>query len=342
MTTLDATTASPHTQLDPGADSVQIARHFRQILLWPLQLIPLGPEVKHVVHHWEALSYPGLTPMWREVQDEFTGDPGEFQERHYREFVTFLPHVQRFLYGQGRSSSTAHGYGESPMRVYRRSDIKQIRLTFPDDAQLTLNVQHIDLYFFYEVDVALLAFEYYADDVPLPRVLDIGYRFGRVFPARWDSDGVADQCMKNIEWLDEDGAVMMDSDFDQRQAFLSHACQHREARVGRHWDYLLRPMVQHDSERAGEVRYRQLDYHHLPKLTYLAIQDLARRLFSLGHGVRAGCWLWLPASARVARTLRARRLLRSLLGSAASGDQRELTHRVHVALDGDHRQCEKP
>lgn len=261
--------AAPVANID---DASLVARHFRQILLWPLQLMPLSPASR-LQRPWEALSRDGESPVWCEVEDEFTGDPSAFQERHYREFVTFLPHVQRFLYGQGRSSSSAHGYGESPMRVFRRSDIKQARLTFSDGAALTLHVQHVDLYFYYDVDVAMLAFEYYADDVPLARVQDIGYRFGRVFPARWDGEGVADQCMHNVEWLGEHGAVLMDSDFGQRQAFLSHACQHREARVGRHWDFLLRPMVQHDSERAGELRYRQLDYHHLPKLTYLAFDD---------------------------------------------------------------------
>jgi hypothetical protein len=279
-------------------DSARMARHFRQILLWPLQLIPLSTAAKPSQHHWEWLARPGSAPVWREVLDEFTGDPSDFQERHYREFVTFLPHVQRFLYGQGRGSSTANGYGESPMRVFRRSDIKHIRLTFPDGEKLTLTVQHIDLYFFYEVDVALLAFEYYADDVPLWRVQDIGYRFGRVFPARWNSDGVPDQCMRNIEWLGEGGAVLMDSDLHHRQAFLSHACQHREARVGRHWDFLLRPMVQHDSERAGELRYRQLDYHHLPTLTYLSFDDpfeLSREdFFRLGMALEPDTGSGLP------------------------------------------------
>lgn len=289
---------SPGKTFEPT--DAPIARHFRQILLWPLQLIPLSTAAKPTQHHWEALTRPGSAPIWREVQDEFTGDPSDFQERHYREFVTFLPHVQRFLYGQGRSSSSAHamGYGESPMRVYRRSDIKHIRLTFPDNEVLLLTVQHIDLYFFYEVDVALLAFEYFADDVPLSRVKDIGYRFGRVFPARWNSEGVPDQCMRNIEWLGENGAVLMDSDLHQRQAFLSHACQHREARVARHWDYLLRPMVQHDSERAGEIRYRQLDYHHLPKLTYLAFDDpfaLTREdFFRLGMALEPDTGSGLP------------------------------------------------
>ena len=37
------------------------------------------------------------------MADEFTGDPGEFKERHYGEFVTFLPYVQRFLYGEVRA-----------------------------------------------------------------------------------------------------------------------------------------------------------------------------------------------------------------------------------------------
>jgi hypothetical protein len=294
------THAVPAPSNASDADSPRLARHFRQILLWPLQLIPLGPGTKAWQHHWEVLTRPGCSPVWQEVQDEFTGDPDEFQERHYREFVTFLPHVQRFLYGQGRSgaNASATGYGESPMRVFRRADIKHIRLTFPDGEVLTMEVKHIDLYFFYEVDVALLAFEYWADDVPLSRVQDIGYRFGRVFPARWNSEDVPEQCMRNIEWLGEDGAVLMDSDFHLRQAFLSHACQHREARVGRHWDFLLRPMVQHDSDRAGEIRYRQLDYHHLPTLTYLAFDDpfeLTREdFFRLGMSLEPDTGSGLP------------------------------------------------
>jgi phage terminase large subunit len=43
----------------------------------------------------------GDASPWCEVVDEYTGDAsGHFQERHYNEFVTFLPYVQRFLYGE--------------------------------------------------------------------------------------------------------------------------------------------------------------------------------------------------------------------------------------------------
>ncbi|HKP61817.1 MAG TPA: hypothetical protein VJV78_34035 [Polyangiales bacterium] len=252
--------------------SESIVRHFRQIVMWPLQLIPLKPW-SQVQHHWEAFAEAGSELPWAEVLDEFTGDPSEFHERHYREFVTFLPHVQRFLYGQGRSSSSSRGYGESPMRVFRRSDITQMRLTFDDRATLLATVKHVDLYFYYDVDVVMLAFEFFADDVPLHRVQDILYRFGRSYPAQWDESGVPDQCMRNVEWLDESGRVLSSSDFSSRQTFLSHACEHREARIGRHWQYLLRPMVQHHSEIEGEVRYRQLEYHRLPKMTYLSFDN---------------------------------------------------------------------
>ena len=52
---------------------------------------------------------------------EFLIDPSEFQERHYREFVTFLPHVQRVLYGEGAVGDRAE-QRESPIPVARKRD----------------------------------------------------------------------------------------------------------------------------------------------------------------------------------------------------------------------------
>lgn len=249
-----------------------VARHFRQILIWPLQLMPLraGDQVQR---HFEALEKIGADNPWREVQDEFTGDPTQFQERHYREFVTFLPYVQRFLYGQGRSSNTLRGYGESPIRVYRRSDIASVRLTCDDGAIVDLCVKHIDLYFFYDVDVVILAMELHADDLPLARVQEIMYRFGRTFPAQWDDDGRASHCMRRVEWIDQEGQVLAASDFDNRAKYLAHVCEHRASAVGSHWEFLLQPMAQHHSEQQGQIRYRQLEYHRLPKMTYLSFDD---------------------------------------------------------------------
>lgn len=256
---------------DSAAGKLMV-RHFRQILVWPLQLMPLraGDQVQR---HFEALDQIDTGNPWREVQDEFTGDPTQFQERHYREFVTFLPHVQRFLYGQGRGSSTLRGYGESPIRAYRRSDIALIRMTCADGTAVDLTVKHVDLHFFYDVDVVILALEVFADELPFARVQEIMYRFGRTFPSQWDADGLASHCMRRVQWIGFGGEVLAESDFDNRAKYLAHVCEHRAACVGAHWEFLLQPLAQHHSEREGVIRYRQLEYHRLPKMTYLAFDD---------------------------------------------------------------------
>src|SRR5688572_1974308 len=96
--------------LDPlasGAESatgsgVQV-RHLRQVLLWPLRLMPVpGADGAHR-RPWQLLRELGDSSPWKEVVDEYTGERDRFHERHYNEFVTFLPYVQRFLYGEGRS-----------------------------------------------------------------------------------------------------------------------------------------------------------------------------------------------------------------------------------------------
>ena len=48
-------------------------RHFRQILLWPLQLMPIR-EGSQIQRHWEVLEHGGDDNPWHEVVDEFTGD----------------------------------------------------------------------------------------------------------------------------------------------------------------------------------------------------------------------------------------------------------------------------
>src|SRR4029453_19020968 len=116
----------PKGRLKKVSDAKQI-RHMRQNLLWPVHLLPL-PEGASLQHHWEHLAKPSDHSPWREVDDEF-GAPTEFQERHYNEFVTFLPPVQRFLYGQGVGKAVRRSYGESPIRVMRRNDVAGVRLT---------------------------------------------------------------------------------------------------------------------------------------------------------------------------------------------------------------------
>ena len=248
-------------------------RHFRQILLWPLQLMPIraGSQIQK---HWELLERGGEGHPWHEVVDEFTGDPTQFQQRHYNEFITFLPYVQRFLYGEGRVTGNEGESGASSMRVFRRDDIAGIRLTpQAEDAPLLLSVAHVDLVFFFDIDIVLLVVEVFADDLSLSTVQDVLYRSGRTHPDGWDERGQGIHCMYRSEWLSADGGVLAVSDFEQRERYLSFVCKHRAPYVADHWAFLLRPLVLDHTDEKGAIRYRQIEYNRLPVMAYLSLDD---------------------------------------------------------------------
>ena len=189
--------AAPTLRAMPNPPSPQV-KHLRQVLLWPLRLMPL-PEGTSA-RPWEL-----LTPTWREEVDEYTGNADDFHERHYNEFVTFLPYVQRFLYGDGRAQRGASAAG-SPMRLFRRRDVARVRVVSkPGDAPLLLDIVHVDLYFFLDIDLVLLNVEVSANDLPLAQAQDLLYRFGRAYPAGWDAMGQALHCMDSVEFLDAAG-----------------------------------------------------------------------------------------------------------------------------------------
>ncbi|WP_047391875.1 MULTISPECIES: CorA family divalent cation transporter [Chitinibacter] len=255
-----------------------LVRHFRQILIWPLQLMPMSHlpgELKAMGRQWEILQRAASEGSpWQPRATEFDTSPEQFEERHYREFITFLPYVQRFLYGEQVSmAGDIASYGRSPLHVFRRSDIQQVLMVFKDGATHHFKVAHIDLYFFYDVDVVILAFEIMGNDLPLRRVQDALFRFGRAYPAQWDGPREAANCLRKVAWLDADGEVLAESDYEERQAYLSHMGQYRAPRMAEHWAYLLNPLVPHHSGLEGEVRYRQIEYHRMPLMAYIAVDD---------------------------------------------------------------------
>ncbi|WPG39895.1 hypothetical protein [Variovorax sp. EBFNA2] len=258
-----------------------VVQHFRQALLWPLRLVPAPGAAPS--HHgpWHVLRDMGEASPWREEVDEYTGDSGRFHERHYNEFVSFLPYVQRFLYGEGRSRSSSNdgtgSDGDSPMRIFRRRDIASVRLVArPGEAPVTLDVIHCDLYFFFDIDVVLLNLEVGTDHLSLAQAQDILYRFGRAYPSGWEADGAALHCMASVEWLGTDGRVLAASDAQQRDAFLSHVAQHRAPRIAAHWAYLMQPLVSDHSDDPGVLRYRQIEYYRMPVMAYLSLDDPRR------------------------------------------------------------------
>ncbi len=258
-----------------------VVKHLRQALLWPLRLMPIG-SLRGLRGPWQTLSDMGDASPWREVVDEYTGDASRFHERHYHEFVSFLPYVQRFLYGEGRRRGLADNTnddagGDSPMRVFRRHDVAAVRLVArAGDAPVTLQVVHVDLYFFFDIDVVLLNVEVGVDDIGLSQAEELLYRFGRAYPAGWDADGAGLHCMASVEWLAADGSVLARSDAQQRESFLSHVAEHRAPRISAHWAYLMQPLVSDHSEESGPLRYRQIEYYRMPTMAYLALDDPKR------------------------------------------------------------------
>lgn len=247
---------------------------FHASLVWPLRLEPLA-AAEAEGRHWEVFQALQGHP-WRLIDDEFTADPAQFKERHYREFVSFLPYVQRFLYGEGRSrhSSPDDPPGDSPVHIFRRSDVQGLRLWLAPDADpVVLHVVHVDLYFFHDLDVVVLNAEVRGQDLPLATVRDILFRFGRAYPSGWDERGDGLNNVYLAEWLGKDQEVVAVSDSERRAKFLEYVCRHRSPCISEHWAWLLQPLVLAHSDHAGELRYRLIEYHRMPVMAYLAVDE---------------------------------------------------------------------
>lgn len=260
---------APPAETDSLTAISPLVRHFRQMLLWPLRVIGQGVTA-HSAKYWELLESLGEGCPWREVVDEF-GDPHHFQERHYKEFITFLPYVQRFLYGESTGRDGQVGYGQSPIRVFRRGDIATMRVQLdPSTPPLLFQIAHVDLYFFYDIDIIILAVEFFANDLPLVLAEDVLFKVGRAYPGFWEANGQGGQCPYRVEWLAANGTTLAVSDYEHREKYLTFTCQHRSPAVSAHWEYLLQPLALYHSERAGVIRYRQIEYHRMPLLAYLS------------------------------------------------------------------------
>lgn len=254
-------------------DDRRLIRYFRQILLWPLQL-KVQSTGASMEQPWTVLER--ADSPWSRVERDVTRDSIETQERHYKEFVSFLPYVQRFLYGESRSRRTRvdDRPSDSPLQVFRRRDVASLRITLrPSDAPLLLNVAHVDLRFFFDIDVVFLKVEVCADDLPWGTALELLRRFGRAYPSGWDEAGQGVHNAYRTEWLGADGEVLAASDSENRWKFLSFVGEHRAPCITAQWAFLLRPLVLEHADEAGSVHYRQLEYHRMPMMAYLALDD---------------------------------------------------------------------
>ena len=205
--------------------------------------------IKHGVplqRHWQALEEVGAGNPWKELRDELNIESREIRERHYKEFVTFLPYVQRFLYGSTAGQESATGEGRAAACACSAATTwRACASTFePGEAPRCFDVAHVALYFFLDADIAILAFEMYADDIPLDRAQDTLFRFGRAYPAYWERNGHGGNCPHSVEWLDAGRRGARGVGFrGARQVPGVRVARYRTPCLAHHWDFLLQPLV---------------------------------------------------------------------------------------------------
>ncbi len=262
--------------MDSDNQDSHSVRHFREALIWPIHLVR-GVGTDPNEPFWGLLEKCPGEAGWHRVADEFISDIHEFKERHYKEFVVFLPHIQRFLYGEGHGRNT-HAENDTPgdaaRKVYRRDDVGALRIVLRAGQEpVTLKVQHVHLCFFDDVDVAFLNVEVFADDLPLLTVIDLLYRFGRVYPTGWNEQGQGVHNALSVEWLDHDGGILAVSDTRNRDSYLAFTREHRSPPTSSHWAFLVQPLVLDTSDDQAAIRYRQIEYHRMPLMAYLAVNN---------------------------------------------------------------------
>lgn len=248
-----------------------LVKQFRQILVWPLQLTPQEGKITATAY-WERLL--SLDSAWQEVVHDDAQSSVDLRERRYAEFVAFTPDVQHFLYGEGQSAHGAKAQSSRPIRTFRRRDVATVDLVLRrGEPTLTLNVERIELYFFYDVDLAVLAVEIDGRDMSLEQAQEIMFRFGRAYPNAWDADGNGSCCCASVQLRSPEGTVLAASDYHQKERYLDFASNHLSPRLADHWSFLLQPLMPHHGSDNGPILYRQLEHHRIPMLAYLAVDD---------------------------------------------------------------------
>jgi hypothetical protein len=77
----------------------------------------------------------------------------------------------------------------------RRNDVAKVRLTLSrGEEPVEFQVVQLNLYFFFDIDIAILDLEVAADDLELGVAQKALFRFGRAYPAYWEEDHRGGHC----------------------------------------------------------------------------------------------------------------------------------------------------
>jgi hypothetical protein len=244
-------------------------REFRQVLVWPIELLPSFDGTG--VGHCERLL---AGDQWREVSAGQAMRHEGARQRIYTEFAAFMPDAQRLLFGEGDTRLGGGFQESSPRRVFRRDDVAFARIQpGPEAPALLFDVARVDLFFFYDTNLAILVVELAGRNVTLHQAQDMLFRFGRAYPTAWDARGHGAHCWERVELLGGGGELLASSDYEDKDRYLDFFRDHRAPCLAAHWAFLLRPLGLSTGSREDAAPYRLLEHQRIPLLAWLAVDD---------------------------------------------------------------------
>jgi hypothetical protein len=72
------------------------------------------------------------------------------------------------------------------------------------------------------------------------------------------------------------GAPLAAADYTDRLKFYAAVSGSQTVDIAAHWEFMLRPMAFQRRATQGHVRYRPLEYHRMPMMTFLGVEDPSR------------------------------------------------------------------
>lgn len=269
-----------HTPGAPDGSAEPRVRGFRQVVLYPLHLV-VAPGTIAPPPNCDRLA--ALDGPWREISSVLDAADVGGREARYGEFVSFMPDVQRFLYGDGSGAMAI----PPAVRAFRRNDVAGARVVLrPGTTAIAFAVPRVELYFFHDTNLAMLAVEFAATDLTLAQAQDALFRLPRAYPASWNAAGRGLHCCDSVELLDVGGTVLAAADYGDKERYISSVCDHRAAEIATHWQYLLAPLTLEHRAGKRDMAFHLLEQERMPLLAWLAFDDA--RALSRDDWIRLG------------------------------------------------------
>jgi len=269
--------------------SPKLLQHFRQILFWPLRLIPPDDDkTKAYIEEKGFAEYVrgelSKTTDWCSQNDLYNRGTASDELTCYAEFVYFHPFIRRFLYGDPKNGNALH--------IYQRTDVKTVQITLRNAQEFTFNVDRIHLYLF-DLNVTLLVMEISSTNLTeLKDVENLLDQFRHAYPPYWDQNG-AGHSPQIVRFFDKKQHQLAQSEYNNQQSYLNSVEKHKTLPVAHHWEYLLKPFEQYKFNKpSNSISYDQIEDERIPHMAFLAFDnptlltkgDFMRLAFADGEG----------------------------------------------------------